>query len=112
MEITRDPNFYNLPNHLVVGDIIENPYVGTYYKNGDISIPNPLKRTMVIKIGTMYTKVLRYDGEITEYYTSEVKKNYDVVAHINIQGIIGSLYTFNKYVNSIGEIYQDNKESE
>jgi hypothetical protein len=67
---------------------------------------------MVIKIGTTYTKVLRYDGEITEYYTSEVKKNYDVVAHINIQEIISSLYTSNKYVSSIGEIYQDNKESE
>jgi hypothetical protein len=112
MEITREPNTYNLPNRFVVGDIIENPYVGTYYKNGDISIPNPLKRTMVIKIGTTYIKALRYDGEITEYYTSEVKKNYSVVAHINIQEIISSLYTSNKYVSSIGEIYQDNKESE
>ena len=64
-----------------VGDIIINPYVREKMNNGR---PNPLYKTMVIHIGTEYTRALRYDGEIAEWYTKSVK-NWEISHHVNLE---------------------------
>ena len=66
-----------------IGDIVINPYVNKEI-NGK---PNPMYKSMIIHIGSEYTKCLRYDGKQTTYYTSNIKK-YEVVAHIDIAKMI------------------------
>jgi hypothetical protein len=64
-----------------VGDIIINPHVREKMDNGR---PNPMYKSMVIHIGSEYTRTLRYDGKISKYYTQNVKK-WEISHHINLE---------------------------
>ena len=64
-----------------VGDIVINPHVREKMNNGR---PNPMYKTMVIHIGSEYTKTLRYDGEIARYYTQDAKK-WEISHHVDIE---------------------------
>lgn len=61
-----------------VGDIIINPYVQK---------TNPLYKSMVIYIGTKYTKTLRYDGKTSEYYTRDIRE-WKVLCNIDLREMI------------------------
>lgn len=66
-----------------VGDIVINPWVSPLYKGQ----PNPLYQSMVIDIGKSYTKCLRIDGLISEYYTSDVRQ-WDKAGTVDLERLI------------------------
>lgn len=66
-----------------VFDVVVNPFVSSYI-NGK---PNPMHKSMIIHIGSEYTKTLRIDGEVTTYYTEDVKL-WDVSHSIDIKNLI------------------------
>lgn len=66
-----------------IGDIVINPHVKKEFKGK----PNPMYKSMIIHIGSEYTKCLRIDGKQSTYYTRDIEK-YEVVAHIDIAKMI------------------------
>lgn len=62
-----------------VGDIVINPYVQKDFSTK----PNPLYMSMIINVGSEYTRCLRYDGKVTRYYTDDVK-NWQKVKSVNL----------------------------
>ena len=65
-----------------IGDIILNPYVRE---------SSPLRRTMVINIGRLYVKTIRYDGVMCAYRADDVKR-WSKVGHADIAGAIQDTY--------------------
>lgn len=67
-----------------VGDVIINPYVKQYLKNGKL---NPMYKSMITYIGLQYTLTIRIDGKQTRYYTDDVK-HWKVSHHIELERMI------------------------
>lgn len=65
------------------GDVIINPYVPELFEGK----PSPLFKTMVLSVGSTYTKVLRIDGKTSKYFTDHAK-NWTVSHHIDYNSLI------------------------
>lgn len=66
-----------------IGDLIINPSVSRYFKGK----PNPMYKTMVVYIGSPYTKALAHNGEMVTWYTHDAK-NWEVAGNVNLKQII------------------------
>lgn len=69
--------------NMKIGDVVVNPHAVKDFKTK----PNPVYLLMIIHIGNEYTRLLRYDGLVSKYYTREVK-TWSVTHNVNLYELI------------------------
>lgn len=67
-----------------VGDVVINPFVSEYLKNGKI---NPNHKVMVVHVGTEYVTCLKCNGHIAKNYMHDIKE-WEIVKHVDLTEVI------------------------